>query len=61
MIDPVVDELRKILLGLVTNSEQQATRWASVIVERLREAGISVEENSVLEQLIEDCRPQASD
>jgi hypothetical protein len=61
MMEPVVYELHKILLGLVTNSQEQAMRWAAIIVERLRAADISIEEMSVLQQMIDDCKsPEAS-
>jgi hypothetical protein len=54
MADPVAEIIAKILLGLVTNSAAQASRWAYVILEQMREADLLVEELSTMEQLRKD-------
>lgn len=39
MLEPKIADLRDILLGMVTNSEMQATGWARDIIEKLKLGG----------------------
>jgi predicted CoA-binding protein len=42
MIPPEMHALIQILLGKVTNSDTQASKWAGEIMNQLREAGYEI-------------------
>lgn len=43
MLEPEMAALLEVLLGLVTNSEIQAAKWAREIIEKLEAKGFKVE------------------
>lgn len=46
MLPPDVAELRTVLLGMVTNSEEQATRWAQWIIKDMALRGWEMREKT---------------
>lgn len=42
MLEPEICALRNAMLGVTTNSDSQATRWAREIIERLDKEGYSI-------------------
>jgi hypothetical protein len=44
MLPPEIADLKSVLLGMVTNSESQAIRWAHQITKQMAEKGWSFAE-----------------